>query len=350
MADNVFINGRAAVHAGSAGKSVAFPDVCLCPPSPPSGPIPTPLVNTAKAADLAGCAVTVTIEGNRVAHLQSYVAKSTGDEVAAGTGGGVISHTTQGKAYFHTYSRNVMIEGQPAVRHLDLVTNNHLAKMPGNTPPVPWMSTMLASPGPGPAQMEKDAREGKEKIEIHFTDKQGNPVPVRYTLETPAHKRITGHLLFSARLRVHGLAKGSCKLTVDGVGEPPRARHPAKQHPAPSGNIIDVRYKDLSKPQTLATGASHTLRLDIPTLHVRLPKDPERGPDARDRYILEIHQSGGVRRLVRTVQADQVPGDKHIDLVFHLFEPEAKFTLLVRSPGQRPYKLFDQLRFDELFK
>ena len=52
MADNVFINGRAAVHKGSTGKSVAFPDVCLCPPSPPAGPIPTPLPNTFKAADL----------------------------------------------------------------------------------------------------------------------------------------------------------------------------------------------------------------------------------------------------------------------------------------------------------
>jgi len=107
--------------------------------------------------------------------------------VAASTGGGSMSHTTQGKAYFHTYSRNVMIEGQPAVRHLDLVTNNHKTKIPGNTPPVPWVSTMLASPGPGPTVMEKDAHEGKEKIEINFTDKQGNPVLVRYVLETPAH-------------------------------------------------------------------------------------------------------------------------------------------------------------------
>ena len=52
MADNVFVNDRAAIHKGSAGKSIAFPDVCLCPPSPPSGPIPTPLPNTAQAMDL----------------------------------------------------------------------------------------------------------------------------------------------------------------------------------------------------------------------------------------------------------------------------------------------------------
>lgn len=51
MSDKVFSNGRAAIHAGSAGKSIAFPDVCLCPPPPPSGPVPTPLPNTAQAAE-----------------------------------------------------------------------------------------------------------------------------------------------------------------------------------------------------------------------------------------------------------------------------------------------------------
>jgi hypothetical protein len=51
MGDTVFINGRAAVHAGSAGKSIAFPDVCLCPPTPPAGPIPTPLPERRRAID-----------------------------------------------------------------------------------------------------------------------------------------------------------------------------------------------------------------------------------------------------------------------------------------------------------
>jgi hypothetical protein len=45
----VFINGRPAIYKGCKGESVAFPDVCLCPPGPPSGPIPvlfTPSVST----------------------------------------------------------------------------------------------------------------------------------------------------------------------------------------------------------------------------------------------------------------------------------------------------------------
>ena len=112
MADNVFINGRAAIHSGSAGKSIAFPDVCLCPPPPPSGPIPTPLPNTAQAMDLQGGAATVTIEGNPVAHAKSFIAKSTGNEVATSTGGGVITHMVQGTAYFQTFSMDVFIESQ----------------------------------------------------------------------------------------------------------------------------------------------------------------------------------------------------------------------------------------------
>jgi hypothetical protein len=161
MADNVFINGRAAIHSGSAGKSIAFPDVCLCPPPPPSGPIPTPLPNTAQAMDLQGGATTVTIEGNPIAHAKSFIAKSTGNEVATSTGGGVITHVVQGMAYFQTFSMDVFIESQPAVRHMDLVTHNHMAMMPGNTPPAPWMSAMLAGPGPAPKDAENLRGEGE---------------------------------------------------------------------------------------------------------------------------------------------------------------------------------------------
>ena len=160
MADNVFINGRAAIHAGSAGKSIAFPDVCLCPPTPPSGPISTPLPNTAQAADLQGGAATVTIESNRVAHAKSFIAKSTGNEVSQSTGGGIITHQFQGAAYFQTFSMGVFIKSQPAVRHMDLLTHNHMAQMPGNTPPAPCMSAMMAGPGAAPKESEKNVFEG----------------------------------------------------------------------------------------------------------------------------------------------------------------------------------------------
>jgi len=214
MADNVFINGRAAIHKGSTGKSIAFPDVCLCPPSPPSGPIPTPLPNTAQAADLQGGAACVTIEGNPVAHAQSYIAKSTGNEVARSTGGGVITHQVQGKAYFQTFSMNVFIEGKPAVRHMDLVTHNHMAPMPGNTPPAPWMSMMDAgASATRPDQSEKDAKEGKERLEIALRDPYGDPIPgIRFRVTSPKGKIIEGITPWGGKVVIIGLAKGKCKV------------------------------------------------------------------------------------------------------------------------------------------
>ena len=213
MADNVFINGRAAIHSGSAGKSIAFPDVCLCPPTPPAGPIPTPLPNTAQAMDLQGGATTVTIEGNPVAHAQSFIAKSTGNEVATSTGGGVITHMVQGMAYFQTFSMDVFIESQPAVRHMDLLTHNHMAKMPGNTPPTPWMSVMMAGPGEAPRESEKEEREGKEWLEIALKDPEGKPVPgAHYSVTTPKGKILKGVTPPSGKTKIKGLSKGKCKV------------------------------------------------------------------------------------------------------------------------------------------
>ena len=130
-------------------------------PAAVPAPIPTPLPDTAQAMDLQGGAATVTIEAASVAHAKSFISKSTGNEVATSTGGGVITHVVQGKAYFQTFSMDVFIESQPGVRHMDLVTHNHMAMMPGNTPPAPWMSAMLAGPGPAPRgpESKKRARE-----------------------------------------------------------------------------------------------------------------------------------------------------------------------------------------------
>ena len=217
MADNVFINGRAAIHSGSAGKSIAFPDVCLCPPPPPSGPIPTPLPNTAQAMDLQGGASTVTIEGNPIAHAKSFIGKSTGNEVATSTGGGVITHVVQGKAYFQTFSMDVFIESQPAVRHMDLVTHNHMAMMPGNTPPVPWMATMLAGPGPAPKESEKQEKgKGKDFIKLRIEDEDGVPLPyVRISLKHAQGTTIT-RTLTAGKVEIRRLPKGTVEVTLPG--------------------------------------------------------------------------------------------------------------------------------------
>ncbi|HET6146749.1 MAG TPA: DUF4150 domain-containing protein [Polyangia bacterium] len=175
VGDTVFVNKRSVVHAGSAGQSTAFPDVCLCPPTPPAGPIPTPLPNLAMAADLQGGATSVVVEGNPMGKKSSFFAKSTGNEVAQATGGGVVSHIVQGKAYFTSYSIDVTVEGEETPRHLDMMTQNHLAPSPPNAA----VGTYLAMMDPGampPAEEEPEEREEEDHLVEVFVDQlDGKP-------------------------------------------------------------------------------------------------------------------------------------------------------------------------------
>jgi hypothetical protein len=214
MGDTVFINLRAAVHKDSAGQSIAFPDVCLCPPTPPAGPIPTPLPNTVMAADLTNGAPTVLIEGNPAGAAQSYFAKSTGNEIAQPTGGGVLTATVQGSAHWGTYSMNVLIEGQPAVRHLDLLTHNHLVQ-PGNTPPAPWISAMA----PPTVPPETQVQQGEDLDWIHFAyvNDEGQPIRGLASSVQLPDKKVDADLLGGGSLQFHGVPKGkyTAKLNID---------------------------------------------------------------------------------------------------------------------------------------
>jgi hypothetical protein len=213
MGDTVFVNGRAAVHAGSAGKSIAFPDVCLCPPTPPAGPIPTPLPNNVKAADMDAGASSVTVEGNPMGKKSSSFKMSSGNEAAQPTGGGVVTHVVQGKAHFSTFAMNVMVEGEPAVRHLDLLTHNHAGPQPGNTPPAPWLSTMTG-PSPAATTSSTDQQTGTDWIEVKISGKKGQPLSnVRYRLELPDGSVAEGRTSGSGTIRVRNIPSGNGKLT-----------------------------------------------------------------------------------------------------------------------------------------
>lgn len=134
--NNVIINGRSAVHAGSGGTLTTF-DVCNTPRG--KGCPPVLYTNVARSADAAKTASTVKINGHPACHEDSIFAKSTGDE--AGRCGGIRSGTTRGKAEFLTSSPNVFIEGKPAVRQFDLMVSNNQ-----NTPPAPLMQSGGAPP------------------------------------------------------------------------------------------------------------------------------------------------------------------------------------------------------------
>jgi hypothetical protein len=157
MSNEVYANGREVSCKAANGKSIcAFPDVCLSPPSPPAGPVPIPYPNTGVAADTSDGSKTVQISGQEVMLKDSSdFKKSTGDEAATKSlGMGVVTHQITGKVYFTSWSMDVKIEGENAVRHLDMMTHNHMST-PGNTPPWPYTDAMAPSTGPCAGQPKR---------------------------------------------------------------------------------------------------------------------------------------------------------------------------------------------------
>ena len=118
-------------HKGSGGTAKAYPDVCLSPPPPPTGPVPVPYLNSLTASDLANGSKSVKIQGKPTAlEDSSYVSTSTGDE--GGTqGGGVVTQKIKGKGYFTLWSFDVKVEGKGVDRHHDPMLQN-CASPPGN--------------------------------------------------------------------------------------------------------------------------------------------------------------------------------------------------------------------------
>jgi hypothetical protein len=167
-----------------------------------------------------GGASTVLIEGNPAGKQTSFFKQSTGNVMAQSTGGGVVTAQVQGKAYFQSFAMNVMIDGEPAVRHLDLVTHNHAGQQPPNTPPTPWLATMNV-PAPPPESATKDEQKAAGWIAITIKDGSGNPRPaVDYQLQLPDGSTVDGVTPLDGVVNVIGIPEGGCKLTLPKI--PPR--------------------------------------------------------------------------------------------------------------------------------
>jgi hypothetical protein len=149
MANAVFANSREIACKAAAGKTIcAMPDVCFTPPENPATPpgVPVPYPNTGMASDTTEGSKKVKISDKEVGlKNKSSFKKSMGDEAGAAAKKGVVTSKNTGKVFFNAWSMDVKIEGQNAVRHLDLTTNNH-ASMPGDTPPWPYIDSMAVPP------------------------------------------------------------------------------------------------------------------------------------------------------------------------------------------------------------
>ncbi len=110
---------------GSSGVSVAtVPNVCKMP-GPPAPFVPVPLPNIAKTDDSpGGYTKKVKVEGKAVA-IKGASFKSIGDVASKGTGGGLVSTQTHGKAsILSPGSMDVKFEGKNVHLLSDMTTNN----------------------------------------------------------------------------------------------------------------------------------------------------------------------------------------------------------------------------------
>ncbi|HEX5745797.1 MAG TPA: PAAR-like domain-containing protein [Archangium sp.] len=123
---NVTVNTpRTPVTENSNGiKLAALPNVCKMP-GPPAPFVPTPLPNIGKSDNSPqGFSTSVTVTGKKVA-IKGASFKSTGDVASQGTGGGLISASTQDVTEFvGPGSMNVKIEGKNVQLLGDIMTNN----------------------------------------------------------------------------------------------------------------------------------------------------------------------------------------------------------------------------------
>jgi uncharacterized Zn-binding protein involved in type VI secretion len=115
------------VTEGSMGISAAdVPNVCKMP-GPPAPFVPTPLPNIGQSSDqLSDGTTTVTIEGKKIAIKGShYMSQPSPDVASQGTGGGIVSSSTQGKTKFVAPgSMDVKAEGSNIQLLGDAMTNN----------------------------------------------------------------------------------------------------------------------------------------------------------------------------------------------------------------------------------
>jgi len=278
----------------------------------------------------------VTIEGNPIAHAKSFIGKSTGNEVAQSTGGGVITHVVQGKAYFQTFSMDVFIESQPAVRHMDLVTQNHMAMMPGNTPPAPWMATMLAGPGPAPKESEKQEKEGKDFITLALKDELDRPVvDLKVLIETPAKRTFRRPSPTGGEITLRGLKKGSCQVTLfDWQGKPMKEVKAKLFAPAPDGAAV-----------SLPTGKKHELTCQIATMTVDFAH-PRPGRQTYPKLVLE--SSDGKYKQQRSAKNNLRREKRQRQVRFDYLPKGARFTLTRFDGPELSHIVFKDAAFDDV--
>jgi Domain of unknown function (DUF4150)/GHH signature containing HNH/Endo VII superfamily nuclease toxin 2 len=166
---NVFANGQEIASKSTIGQSMAFPDVCFSPPTPPPPGVPIPYPNMCFARDISNGSRTVFIQRKTIAiQDKAYFRTSYGDEPATpGLKKGIVSTKIKGRCYFVGWSPNVKVEGLCVDRNFDNVTHNH--GNPANTALFPYISQGFFDKNPCKDETKRIEREcGKEEDDSEY--------------------------------------------------------------------------------------------------------------------------------------------------------------------------------------
>ncbi len=190
MSHNVHANNNEVASKSSSGKTICnTPDVCFTPPLTPATPpgVPIPYPNTGMASDATDGSSSVKIADKEVMlKNKSCFSKSSGDEAGSAPKKGVVTSKNMGKVYFNAWSMDVKVEGENVPRNLDITTNNHMSKMPGNTPPMPHVSSMgMAGGAPKCEACAAAARAGNPVNPLRGTKLLDGPDDLDFILEGP---------------------------------------------------------------------------------------------------------------------------------------------------------------------
>lgn len=186
MSHSVFANNMGFSHKGSGDRSISTaPDMCKTPVGTSTPPIP--YVVTSQAANLKGGSSSVLISGQPTALASSNHSQCLGDQ--PGTAKGLISSATGDKTEFVSYSFDVKVEGEGAVRHLDASTMNK-----ANTAGI----TMGMATAPTRIDVEDKELDDIYTLRFEALDSFGQPVKgIPYALtpkgEQPKSGQTDGH-------------------------------------------------------------------------------------------------------------------------------------------------------------
>jgi hypothetical protein len=345
----VYINGHEAVHKGCGGMAIAFPDVCLCPPGPPAGPVPVPLTNIVQAKDMVGGALTVVIQGYPAGHRDSYFATSTGNEVSRNTGGGITSHAVQGTAHFGSSSRDVLIEGKYAVRDGDLVTQNqNKNRMPANCPPSVWMGTVCPGTRPAvrPKKYTKVLQEGDDEIHVMLVDVEGNALTYEpYSLTTPSGMVVEARTLLDGGIHVKKVKSGRCKLVL-----PNRDSNELRERRTnPKRGSQRIRYRPCL-PLDVVTGKTYEVEVPVRrSFWLHLNVDATAAASQDDKFVMK--STDGAYECVLTVKDNCDPGKAGLTLDFPNLIAGLTYTLVHDTGAEGEMRIIlNHIPYDTLFR